>query len=37
MTLQTLVSGVKVNTESVAEKMNLQSDSIVINQCDEFG
>ncbi|MBQ0027086.1 MAG: glycosyltransferase [Lachnospiraceae bacterium] len=36
MTIQTLVSGVKVNTESVAETMNLQCDSIIINQCDKF-
>ncbi|MBP9996436.1 MAG: glycosyltransferase family 2 protein [Lachnospiraceae bacterium] len=34
MRLQTLVSGVQLNTAGVAEKMNLQSDAIVINQCD---
>ena len=36
MTIQTLVSGVKLNTETVAESMNLQCDSIVINQCEEY-
>lgn len=35
MTLQMLVSGVKLNTDEVAQKMNLQADSIVINQCEE--
>lgn len=37
MTIQTLVSGVKVNTEEIAKTMNLGSDSIVINQCGENG
>lgn len=32
MTLQTLVAAVKQDTSSLAEKMNLQSDSIIINQ-----
>ncbi len=35
MKLQTLVSGVKLNNREVAQKMNLQSDAIVINQCEE--
>lgn len=35
MTLQTLVSCVQQNTAALAETMNLGSDSIVINQCDE--
>ncbi len=35
MTIQTLVSGVQLNTAEVAQKMNLQTDSIIINQCDE--
>ena len=35
MTIQTLVSCVKQNTEEIASKMNLQTDAIVINQCDE--
>lgn len=34
MRLQTLVSCVKQNMESIAETMNLGSDAIVINQCD---
>ena len=34
MTLQTLVSGVQLNTETIADTMNLQADSIIINQCD---
>ena len=35
MTLQMLVSGVQLNTDTIAETMNLQSDSIIINQCDQ--
>jgi len=35
MKLQTLVSCVKQNMETIAETMNLGSDSIVINQCEE--
>lgn len=35
MTLQMLVSGVQLNTETIASTMNLQADSIIINQCDE--
>ncbi len=35
MTIQTLVSGVQLNISEAADKMNLQTDSIVINQCDE--
>lgn len=35
MTLQTLVSCVKQNISNIATKMNLCSDAIVINQCDE--
>ena len=35
MRLQTLVSTVKQNMDSIAEIMNLESDAIVINQCDE--
>lgn len=35
MTLQMLVSGVQLNTETIARTMNLQTDSIIINQCDE--
>jgi len=34
MTLQMLVSGVQLHTETIAETMNLQADSIIINQCD---
>ena len=34
MTIQTLVSCVKQNMETIAETMNLQTDAIVINQCD---
>lgn len=34
MTIQTLVSCVNQNMETIASKMNLQTDSIVINQCD---
>jgi len=35
MKLQTLVSCVKQNMDTIAETMNLGSDAIVINQCDE--
>ena len=35
MTIQTLVSCVKQNMEEVAAKMNLQTDAIVINQCEK--
>ena len=35
MTLETLVSAVKQDVAKQAEKMNLQSDTIIINQCDE--
>lgn len=34
MIIQTLVSCVKQNMETIAETMNLQTDAIVINQCD---
>lgn len=35
MTLQTLVSTVKQNMETIADTMSLESDAIVINQCDK--
>ena len=35
MTLQVLVSCVKQNIKTQAEVMNLESDAIIINQCDE--
>lgn len=35
MTLQTLVSAVQQNMDIIAETMNLESDAIVINQCDK--
>lgn len=34
MTLQTLVSAVNENTKMLAEKMHLETDAIIINQCD---
>ena len=34
MTLQTLVSAVKENTTVLASKMQLETDSIIINQCN---
>lgn len=37
MTIQTLVSCVKQNTAETAAKMNLQTDAIVINQCEQNG
>ena len=35
MTIQTLVSCVNQDMNTIAEKMNLQTDAIVINQCEE--
>ena len=35
MQLQTLVSAVKQKPSTLAEKMNLQSEAIIINQCDK--
>lgn len=35
MRLETLVSAVKQDVDHLAEKMNLQSDSIIINQCEK--
>ena len=35
MTLETLVSAVRQDVAEQAEKMNLQSDAVIINQCDE--
>ena len=35
MTLETLVSAVKQDVAKQAEKMNLQSDAVIINQCGE--
>ena len=35
MTLENLVSAVRQDVAKQAEKMNLQSDAIIINQCDE--
>lgn len=34
-TLETLVSAVDKRVEALAEKMNLQSDAIIINQCEK--
>ena len=35
MTLETLVSAVREDVAALAEKMNLQSDAVIINQCNE--
>lgn len=37
MTLQTLVSAVNEDTKVLAEKMHLESDAVIINQCDQNG
>jgi len=37
MTIQTLVSGVELNTAVAADKMNLQTDAVIINQTDKNG
>lgn len=36
MELQVLVSAVNQNPKELAEKMNLSTDAIIINQCDHF-
>ena len=33
--MQFLVSAVKEDVETLAERMNLQADAIIVNQCDE--
>ena len=33
--IELLVSGVKQNTDELPGKMNIQSDAVIINQCDE--
>ena len=35
MTLETLVSGVKQDVATLAKKMKIQSDAVIINQCEE--
>ena len=35
MKMQFLVSAVKEDVETLAERMNLQADAIIVNQCDE--
>ena len=35
MTLETLVSAVREDVAALADKMNLQSDAVIINQCNE--
>ncbi len=35
MKVQVLVAALKQNTENLPEQMNIQSDAIIINQCDE--
>ncbi len=37
MTLQTLVSGMNLNTSQIASTMNLDSDAIIIDQSDHVG
>ena len=34
MKMQFLVSAVKEDVETLAERMNLQADAIIVNQCD---
>ncbi len=36
MTIQTLVSALQQNTEALPDKMGLEADAIIINQCDEY-
>ena len=37
MKLQVLVSAVDEKTDTLAERMNLESDALIINQTDHFG
>lgn len=37
MGIQMLVSAVKQDVKTLAERMNIETDAIVINQCDSFG
>ncbi len=36
MSLQVLVAAMNENPHELAEKMNLQTDAIIVNQCDRF-
>lgn len=36
MKLQVLVAAVNENVEMLAEKMNLESEAVIVNQCDHF-
>ena len=37
MKLQVLVAAVNENVEMLAEKMNLETEAVIVNQCDHFG
>ena len=37
MGIQMLVSAVKQDVKTLAERMNIETDAIIINQCDSFG
>ena len=37
MKVQVLVAAMQARPEELAEKMNLSSDTIIINQCDKVG
>ena len=36
MKLQVLVAAVNENVEMLAEKMNLETEAVIVNQCDHF-
>ena len=36
MKLQVLVAAVNENVEMLASKMNLESEAVIVNQCDHF-
>ena len=37
MKLQLLVSAVKEEVTTLAERMNVRTDAWIVNQCDRFG
>lgn len=37
MKVEVLVAAVNQDVEQLAEKMNIQTDAVIVNQCDEYG
>ena len=36
MKLEVLIAAVNANPRELAEKMNIQSDALIVNQCDKY-